>query len=200
VSAEIASLSLANIGDTFAVREILFPLVSEGTGRARGIELSFEQRASEARPWYAQINAALSRAEHAGRDRVRRAGSFDYPLVLNLLGGYRVSSRWEVSVRTAYLTGRPYTPFDTLRSVQQRRGVYDLTRVNDSRTSDYFRTDVRVDWTFRVNAQPVTMFAGVQNVTNRTNVAGLTWDRRYNQPRVSEQQGVFPVLGLDWRF
>ena len=200
VSAEIASLSLANIGDTFAVREILFPLVSEGTGRARGIELSFEQRASEARPWYAQINAALSRAEHAGRDRVRRAGSFDYPLVLNLLGGYRVSSRWEVSVRTAYLTGRPDTPFDTLRSVEQRRGVYDLTRVNDSRTSDYFRTDVRADWTFRVNAQPVTMFAGVQNVTNRTNVAGLTWDRRYNQPRVSEQQGVFPVLGLDWRF
>jgi len=59
VSAEIASLSLANIGDTFAVREILFPLVSEGIGRARGLELSFEQRASDARPWYAQINVAV---------------------------------------------------------------------------------------------------------------------------------------------
>ena len=59
VSAEIASLSLANIGDTFAVREILFPLVSEGTGRARGLELSFEQRASDARPWCAQINVAV---------------------------------------------------------------------------------------------------------------------------------------------
>jgi hypothetical protein len=98
------------------------------------------------------------------------------------------------------LTGRPYTPFDPTRSIQQRRGVYDLARVNDSRTSDYFRTDVRVDRTFRVNAQPVTLFAGVQNVTNRTNVAGFTWDRRNNQARAAEQQGAFPVLGLDWRF
>ena len=200
VSAQIAALSLANIGDTFAVREILFPLVSEGTGRARGVELSFEQRASDVRPWYAQMNVALSKAEHAGRDGIRRAGSFDYPIVLNLLGGYRFSNRWDVSVRTAYLTGRPYTPFDLALSTEQRRGIYDLTRVNDSRAADYFRADVRVDRTFRVNDQPVTLFFGVQNVTNRTNIAGLTWDRRNNQPSWSEQQGVFPVLGLDWRF
>jgi hypothetical protein len=200
VSADIDSLSLANIGDTFAVREILFPLVSEGTGRARGLEISFEQRASDTRPWYAQTNLSLSRAEHAGRDTVRRAGSFDYPVVFNLLGGYRFANRWDVSARMTYLTGRPFTPFDTTLSVQQRRGIYDLARVNGSRTPDYFRTDLRVDRTFQVNGQPVTVFAGVQNVTNRRNVAGLTWDRRNNQPRVSEQQGIFPVLGLDWRF
>jgi hypothetical protein len=200
VSAQIAALSLANIGDTFAVREILFPLVSEGTGRARGVELSFEQRASDGRPWYAQMNIAVSKAEHAGRDGIRRAGSFDYPVVLNLLGGYRFTNRWDVSVRTAYLTGRPYTPFDLGLSAEQRRGIYDLARVNESRATDYFRADVRVDRTFRVNNQPVTLFFGVQNVTNRTNIAGLTWDRRNNQPRWSEQQGVFPVLGLDWRF
>jgi hypothetical protein len=131
---------------------------------------------------------------------VRRAGSFDYPVVLNLLGGYRFANRWDVSVRTAYLTGRPYTPFNPAFSVQQRRGIYDLSRVNDSRTPDHFRADVRVDRTFRVNGQPVTLFFGVQNVTNRTNIAGFTWDRRNNQPRASEQQGVFLVLGLDWRF
>jgi hypothetical protein len=84
--------------------------------------------------------------------------------------------------------------------VQQRRAIYDLTDVNDSRTPDYFRADVRVDRTFNVNDQPVTLFIGVQNVTNRTNIAGFTWDRRNNQPRASEQQGAFPVLGLDWRF
>jgi hypothetical protein len=131
---------------------------------------------------------------------VRRAGSFDYPVVLNLLGGYRFANRWDVSVRTAYLTGRPYTPFNPAFSVQQRRGIYDLSRVKDSRTPDHFRADVRVDRTFRVNGQPVTLFFGVQNVTNRTNIAGFTWDRRNNQPRASEQQGVFLVLGLDWRF
>jgi len=44
------------------------------------------------------------------------------------------------------------------------------------------------------------VFAGVQNVTNRRNVAGYSWDRRQNVPRVSEQLGAFPILGLDWSF
>jgi hypothetical protein len=33
-SSQIASLSLANVGDTFAIRDILFPMTSAGRGRA----------------------------------------------------------------------------------------------------------------------------------------------------------------------
>jgi hypothetical protein len=46
----------------------------------------------------------------------------------------------------------------------------------------------------------LTVFAGVQNVTNRRNVAQYSWDRRANTLTVSEQLGVFPILGLEWPF
>jgi hypothetical protein len=59
---------------------------------------------------------------------------------------------------------------------------------------------LRVDLHLVVGGQPVTVFGGVQKVTNRRNVPGYTWDRRSNVPRVNEQQGLFPILGLEWDF
>ena len=40
VSSQIPALSLANVGDTFAVRDALFPMVSKGSGVVTGIEAS----------------------------------------------------------------------------------------------------------------------------------------------------------------
>jgi hypothetical protein len=72
--------------------------------------------------------------------------------------------------------------------------------VNGERTPDYFRLDLRVDRTFTVGGRTVAVFAGAQNVTNRKNVARYTWDRRNNAPRPNTQLGIFPLVGLDWRF
>jgi len=200
VSSQVASLSLANIGDTFAVRDILFPMVSSGVGDVQGVEIFAERKASARRAWYGQGNLTFSRARHAGLDGIRRPGSFDYPFVANMTGGYRLSARWDVSTRLAYLSGRPYTPFDEALSTAQRRAVYDPSRVNAERAPDYFRLDLRVDRSFEVNRQPVAVFAGAQNITNRRNFAGYAWDRRNNTTRISEQLGVFPILGVDWSF
>jgi outer membrane receptor protein involved in Fe transport len=199
VSSQIPALSLANVGDTFAIRDILFPMVSAGRGRAEGIELFAERKAGSGR-WHGQANLAVSSARHAGLDDVLRPGSFDYPVVANAVGGYRLSPRWDVSMRAAYLVGRPFTPFDVERSTAQRRAVNDLTQVNAQRSPDYFRLDVRVDRHLVVGGNNVSLFAGVQNVTNRRNVAGYSWDRRQNVPGVNEQLGIFPILGMDWYF
>jgi hypothetical protein len=200
VSSQIPALSLANVGDTFAVGDVLFPMVSAGRGRAEGVELYAERKAVAGARWYGQANLAFSRARHAGTDGVLRAGSFDYPVVANLVGGYRLGSRWDASARVAYLAGRPYTPFDLGLSGAQRRAVFDVGRVNGERAPDYFRLDLRVDRTFTVGGRTVAVFAGAQNVTNRKNVASYSWDRRNNEPRTNTQLGVFPLVGLDWRF
>ncbi len=200
VSSQIGSLSLANVGDTFAVADVLFPMVSEGRGRAYGMELLAERKATPGSRWYGQANVSLSRTRHAGLDRVFRPGTYDYPVVANVVAAAALSRVWELSVRVAYLAGRPYTPYDVPVSTAQRRGVFDLTRVNGERAPDYARADVRVDRTFTLNGKPVAVFAGVQNVTNRKNFAGYTWQRRSNTFAFEEQLGVFPILGLDWRF
>jgi hypothetical protein len=121
-------------------------------------------------------------------------------LIVNVLAGYRLSSRWELSARFSLLSGRPFTPYDAALSTAQRRGVYDLARVNDARAPDYGRVDVRLDRSFQLNGRPLTVFAGVQNLTNRRNFAGYRWNRRSNTLQFGEQQGIFPILGFDWRF
>jgi hypothetical protein len=198
VASTLPSVSLANIGDTFAVREILFPLTSAGTGYSQGVELFVEKRLTS--KLYGQGNLSFSRTRHAGLDGVLRPGSFDYPFVFNLLGGYRLSPAWELSARLSFLSGRPFTPYDQAASTAQRRGVYDLTRVNAERAPDYGRVDVRVDRTFTVGGQPLNVFVGVQNLTNRRNFASYSWNRRTNTQQFGEQQGIFPIFGLDWRF
>jgi TonB dependent receptor/TonB-dependent Receptor Plug Domain len=200
VSLDVPSLSLANIGDTFAIRDVLFPLESRGTGYSRGVEVLAERKATATSKWYGQANVAVSRTRHAGLDEVLRPGSFDYPVVANLIGSYRFNSRWDAGTRVSYLAGRPFTPTDMAASTAGRRQVYDLNRVNDARSPDYFRVDLRVDRRFTVNGQPVSLFIGAQNVTSRKNVSGYSWDRRNNAPRVLDQLGLFPILGLDWTF
>ena len=109
VASDLPTVSLANIGDTFDVREILFPL-DERRRRAtpQGVELFVEKRLTS--KLYGQGNLSFSRTRHAGLDTVLRPGSFDYPFVFNLLGGYRLSPAWELSARLSVLSGRPFTP------------------------------------------------------------------------------------------
>src|SRR5262249_51765433 len=85
-------------------------------------------------------------------------------------------------------------------STRQRRGIYDLSRVNAVRAPAYFRIDGRVDRNATIAAKPVILFFGVQNVTGRRNVNGYEWNRRANVPQPLEQLGVFPLIGLEWRF
>jgi hypothetical protein len=198
VALDYPPLSLANVGDTFNVREVLFPMTSTGRGYAEGVELFAEKRLTK--QLYGQANVSLARTRHAGLDGVLRPGSFDYPFVVNAVGGYRLSDAWSMSSRVSWLSGRPYTPYDVALSTAQRREVYDLSQVNGLRAPDYFRFDIRVDRTFNVRGQPFVLFGGIQNVTNRHNLSRYVWNRRTNTQEYTEQQGIFPILGFDWRF
>jgi len=198
VSSQFPTLSLANVGDTFDVSSILFPLTSAGRGRVRGFEVFVEKRFSE--KWFGQANFARQQARQGGLDGIRRPASFEYPYIFNAVGGYRLNPKWEFSVRAAYLMGRPFTPFNVAESTRQRRPIFDLNQVNAQRLPDYFRLDVRVDRNLKVWGKPLLLFFGAQNVTNRRNVAGFGWNRRTNNQLVNEQLGIFPNIGLDWRF
>ena len=81
-----------------------------------------------------------------------------------------------------------------------RRAIYDTAHVNAERAPSYLRIDLRVDRSLQVGGNAVRVFAGAQNVTNRRNFAGYTWDRRGNVLKRLDQLGVFPVLGLEWQF
>ncbi len=198
VSTQFPSFSLANSGDTFAVSDILLPYTSAGRGRVQGVELLIEKKFSAR--WYGQTNISFSKTRHAGLDGVLRPGTYDYPVIFNALSGYKLSKTWDFSARFVYLSGRPYTPFNEVLSKAQNRGIFDLARVNGVRAPDYLRLDLRVDKTLTVRGKPLLVFFGTQNTTNRRNIAQVAWDRKANGTRFSRQLGLFPIIGLDWRF
>ncbi len=197
-AADYPQLSLANLGDTFNVREVLFPLVGAGRGRASGVELVAEQKSRDR--WFGELNLSLARSRHAGRDGILRPGAFDYPVVFNANAGWAFTRKWSASARITWLAGRPYTPFDEALSSAQRRPISDLSRVNAERAPGYFRLDLRADRTWRIGGRDVLLFAGVQNATNRRNFSGYRWNRRTGQTTFDDQLGIFPLVGLDWKF
>ncbi len=198
VSTDFPALSLANVGDTFNTREVLFPMSSEGRGRATGLELMAERKPGGR--WYGQANISMARARHAGLDGILRPGSYDSPVIANVDGGVRWPGEWLLTARLAWQGGRPYTPIDAAASVTAGRAVFDRTAVNGERAADYFRIDLRMERTITRGDRALTVFGGVQNATNRRNFAGYYWSRRANTVQFQEQMGIFPLVGLEWRF
>jgi len=119
---------------------------------------------------------------------------------MNATGLIRLTDKWDVSTRVSYLSGRPLTPIDAPASAAARRAIYDTARLNADRGPDYFRADVRVDRRLTWFGRAARLYGGVQNVTNRRNVAGYTWDRRNNVLKELDQLRLLPIVGLDWQF
>lgn len=174
------------------------PLTSAGRGRARGVELSVEKKL--ARHWHGQANMTIASARHAALDRIMRPGAFDSRYVANLIGGYRFNDRWSLAARFVHISGRPYTPFDLVKSTAQNRGVLDLARVNAARALDYQRLDLRLDRNFTVRGGSLNLYGGIQNAFDRKNVFAEVWNFRTNKPKTDHQMGAFPIFGLEWRF
>ena len=199
VSAEYPSVTLANIGDTFDVRESLFPLTSEGTGDAVGFELALEKRAhgQVVRPGQPGDLAHPPRGPRPGAapecvrlpvcDEPRGRLSSDRPV-----GNSRGGSRTWLAGRTRRST-RQHRP----RSTEASTTSHASTRNGRPRT---FASDVRVDYTVIEGARPLIVFGGVQNVLNRKNFADYSWDSVNSQIRYAGQQGAFPLIGMEWRF
>ncbi len=198
VSTQFPAVSLANVGDTFDVRDILYPMTSAGQGRTRGIELFAEKK--YAGNWFGQVNLAYSRARQAGLDGKLRPGAFDRPFAFNLVGGKRLARKWEIALRAAYLTGRPYTPFHLELSEEQRHGIFDLERVNSLRYEPFITLDLRFDRSFQIGDQNVVVYAGVQNVTGRRNPTNVLWNPQTNRPTVGEGIARFPLVGMEFAF
>ena len=75
-----------------------------------------------------------------------------------------------------------------------------MARLNAERLPAYLRLDIRADRSFTVREKTLLVFIGAQNVLNRKNIGGVGWNRTLNASERGEQLGLFPLIGLDWRF
>ncbi len=191
-------LVLANTGAGFAGADDNFsafglePLVSEGKGDVRGIELSLQKKSSDI-PHYGIFSLTYSESFFTPLDGVRRVGSYDQKWILNLSAGYIFNDRWEVSMKFRFATGKPYTPFNS-------DGTQSVLNYNTSRLEPVHSLDLRIDRRWNFDGWNLITYLDIQNVYNRTNVFFVRWDARTQAVAEPSSIGILPTIGISVEF
>ncbi len=191
-------LVMANTGAGFGGAEEGFasfgldPLVSEGSGWARGIELFLQKRMARV-PHYALLSISYNESKFKGLDGVLRPSSFDQRWIVNFGGGYVPNSRWEFSARFRLATGRPYTPYNADYSKS-------ADNYNSSRIDVNHSLDVRVDRRWSLGSMYLITYIDIQNIYNRSFSDVPRWNEYKQELDDSSSIGILPSIGISAEF
>ena len=101
--------------------------------------------------------------------------SYDKPHNINLIGNYRFSHRYSISLNVVYSTGRPITIPEGIYNYAGSQRLYYSQR-NEYRIPDYFRTDisVNIDGNHKVKQKIHNSWSlGIYNLTFRQNAYSI---------------------------
>jgi hypothetical protein len=188
--------TLANLGGSVIPTYYGSPLVSAGSGYARGLEISARNAAEDKWSWF--IDYAYSVIKYKALDGVLRYGDFDFRHVLNAIVSHRFSPRWEVALKWRLMGGQPYTPFDMKVSTQKDWTYFDLTRINTLRYPAYHRLDLRVQKRFVFKKWTLDAYIDIQNLYNRKNIYYKFWND--GQEHTVHYLPLIPFIGLQAGF
>ena len=173
-------------------------LVAEGRASSRGVE--FTARTRRTRHFHGSVGGSWFRTRYRGLDGAWRSRAWDNRWVATLVGGYRFSHGWEISGRWSAGGGAPYTPFDLTTSAALNHGVIDAERLHQARHPTYHSLNLRVDHRTVLRGSTITTFVSLWNAYNRENVSQFYWNEVEGRPDTIHQWGLFPVIGMEWRF
>jgi hypothetical protein len=204
VSRDDPRISLANLGGDYGFIGAE-PLLATGEGRAYGLEFFGQRKLT--RRLYALGAYTLSWSEFSGADGVLRPSAWDVRHAADLTAGYRLGERWEVGAKLRVLSGRPFTPFDSVRSAAEfpitGRGVPDWDRIGAERTPAYARLDLRAERRFEFSGWNAVVYLDVQNVLNRANPIGYLYTQDLAFPdrrRPIDGTALLPFFGFSVEF
>jgi len=191
-------LIMANTGAGFSGSDENFasfgldPLNSDGTGLAKGFEVSLQKKLSDT-PYYGILSLTYSEANFTALDKVERIGSYDQTWIFNISGGYKINEEWEMATKFRYSTGKPYTPYNS-------DGTQSVEQINTTRFPVNHSLDVRVDKRWFFSGWTLITYVDIQNIYNRKNITGIRWDQRSQSPEFNETIGILPSVGISAMF
>jgi hypothetical protein len=191
-------LLLANTGAGFSGSDDNFssfglePLVDEGKGNSRGVELSVQKKLSDI-PYYGLLSLTYSKTDFTPLDGVERPGSYDQNWLFNLSGGYKFNEYWEASIRFRFASGSPFTPFNP-------DGTQSIINYNTRRLKSTHSLDLRVDKRWYFSSWTLITYLDLQNVYNRKNSTSVRWDSRKQRVDETSSIGILPSIGISAEF
>lgn len=198
VEANPSSFSLLNQGSGFAR---FFPdtLVNEGTGTNMGIEFTIQKYFDNS--FFFMTTTSLYDSRYVGSDGVERSTDFNGNYIFNLLGGkeFKVGKQDKnmiaLGMKVTYAGGMRYGNVNLIMTDSLKEIIFLDEGYNENRFRDYFRLDVKVNYT--LNAPKVTHEFGLDlvNVLNTDNILGLTYTP--NSPTLTAERtqlGFLPIF------
>ncbi len=207
VEVESSSFSLINQGSGFAR---FFPdsLNNEGTGYNYGIEFTLNKFFNKS--FFFMTTVSLYDSQYRGSDGILRSTDFNGNYIINgLVGkewvfGKQKNQTLGLGGKVTYAGGKRYSFVDTVATNQVKEIVYLDEGYNTLRFDDYFRFDVKVNYT--LNASKITHEFGLDMVNlldaipgyNHKNILGLTYVPNPDNPsepyQFRNQLGFLPIF------
>lgn len=192
-----SSISVLNLGADFG--DVIGPdsLVSTGSGRNQGVELTLEKFFSN--NYYFLMTGSLYDSKYKGSDGIERNTAFNNRYAFNFLAGKEIpvgktkQNAIILSFRQVATGGMWTTPIDLDASRASGFTVYMQDQAYTQQLPAYWRTDIRIG--FRKNKKKYTEEFGfdIQNVLNRQNLSSRTFNSISGNIQNNYQVGIFPM-------
>jgi TonB dependent receptor/CarboxypepD_reg-like domain/TonB-dependent Receptor Plug Domain len=180
-------------------------------GKAYGVEVLIKKQNGKLNGWISYTySRILLRTEDSTAGEIINKGeyypaSYDKPHDVTLVGNYRFSHRFSVSLNTTYSTGRPITlPIGRYYYAGSLRALYSDR--NMYRIPDYFRIDIsmNIDGNHKIHQKTHNSWTlGVYNLTGRKNpysVYFVSENGVVNGYKLSIFGSMIPFINYNIRF
>jgi hypothetical protein len=174
--------------------------VNGGVGRVYGMEVLLRHDLSN--NFTGWLGYTLSRSER------KDFGSDDYRLfdtdqthILTVLGTYNLPRNWSLGFRWRLVSGNPSTPREGAVFVVDD-GTYAPVpgAQNSERMPPFHQLDLRVDKRWIFDNWMLTAYLDIQNVYNRANPVGYSYNFDSTERRTSQSLPIIPIIGLKGEF
>jgi hypothetical protein len=170
-----------------------------GTGNAYGIELIARRNIGAWTGWVSYAYARSFRTNPT-RDDISHPYVLDQPHSLTVVGSTELG-RWRLGGRFRYTTGNPYTPVAGAYQKSSGDWVAVDGPILSQRLPDFVQLDLRVDrgwlrpWG---TAGTMNMYIDIQNIVNRHNPEGVTYNKDYSRLSYTNGLPIFPSIGVEY--
>jgi hypothetical protein len=129
---------------------------------------------------------------------VSRPYVLDQPHSLTIVGSTELFEHWRLGGRFRYTTGNPYTP--VAGAYQKPNGDWVAVDgpILSRRLPDFLQLDLRVDRGWRRPWGTLNLYIDVQNVVNRQNREGVTYNQDYSRLSYTNGLPIFPSIGVEY--
>jgi hypothetical protein len=168
-----------------------------GDGYAYGLELIARRNVGRWTGWVSYTFARAYRTNPTKGD-TSRPYVLDQPHSLTIVGTTALGKNWRIGGRARYTTGNPMTPVAGAYIDASGDWVPVDGPLLSQRLPDFYQLDLRLDRIWRRPWGVLNLYIDLQNVVNRKNPEGVTYNEDFSTMRYTNGLPIFPSIGLEY--